>query len=77
MNKLYKPVVSYAKNAAKQTAQAASAYSKAVGASMDAKSYPPSRKAEMNAKANMASGEANKQAKQAVGAIFQARRYKD
>jgi hypothetical protein len=77
MDKLYRPVVSYAKNVAQQSSQAFKAEMHSFGASMDSKSYPPSRKAEMNAKANAASANADRQLGQAIGAITQNRKYKD
>jgi hypothetical protein len=77
MDKLYRPVVSYAKNVAKQSSDAFKAELHSFGASSDARSYPPSRQAEMNAKANAASANANKQIGQAIGAITQNRKYKD
>jgi hypothetical protein len=77
MDKLYKPVVSYAKNVVTQSKQAAGAYMHSLGAIQDAKSYPPSRRAEMGAKADAASKNANKQMGQALGALTQNRKYKD
>jgi len=77
MDKLYKPVISYAKNVGTQVKQAAKAEVHAIGAQMDAKSYPPSRRAEMNAKANAASKNSDKQMGQALGALTQNRKYKD
>ena len=77
MDKLYRPVVSYAKNVGTQVKQAAKAEVHAIGAQMDAKSYPPNRRAEMGAKANAASDNARRQAGQVIGAITQNRKYKD
>ena len=77
MDKLYKPVVSYAKNVAIQSKQAVDAYMHNLGASQDARSYPPERRAEMNAKANAAKTNADKQFGQALGALTQNRKYKD
>ena len=77
MSSIYRPVISYAKNVVTQSRQAADAYMHSLGAVQDAKSYPPERRAEMNAKANAASANSNKQISQAFGALTQNRKYKD
>lgn len=77
MDKLYKPVVSYAKNVGTQVAQAGAATAKSLASAYSPKTLGSLKGSAADAAAKAASAKARKQAGQAIGAITQNRKYKD
>ena len=65
----------YLGNIAKEAKQYGSAWGKAVGASYDAKTYPPDKRPALNAKANKAAAKKDAAFGQLAGAVLQGRRY--
>jgi hypothetical protein len=75
INRAINTVTSYVGNVGKEIKDVAKAYADTTMAQMDAKSYPPEKRAELNAKADAAGRKADKQLGQLGGAILQGRRY--
>ena len=65
----------YLGNVVKEAKQYGSAWSKSVGASYDAKTYPPDQRPALNAKANKAAANSKSAFGQLAGAVLQGRRY--
>ena len=65
----------YLSNIAKEAKQYGSAWSKSVGASYDASTYPPSQRPALEAKANKAAANKKSAFGQLAGAVLQGRRY--
>lgn len=76
MNKVYKPVVSYAKNVGKQVSDYTRAYSKTIDLQDKGRTYPPGKREAYQKAANAASREDKRQFGQALGSLI-GRRYKD
>jgi hypothetical protein len=68
-------VVGYAENVGKEVKQYVKSYTSTVGASYDAKTYPPEQRAALADKANQLSDKNKSDLGQVIGAVLQGRRY--
>lgn len=76
ISKVYKPIISYAKNVGKQVHDYTKAYGKTLELQDKGRSYPPGKREAYQKAANAASREDKRQLGQALGSLI-GRRYKD
>ena len=76
MSKVYKPVVSYAKNVGKEVSDYTRAYGKTLELQDKGRSYPPGKREAYQNQANAAGKNADRQFGQALGSLI-GKRYKD
>ena len=76
ISKIYKPVVSYAKNVGKQVGDFTKAYGRTLDLQDKGRSYPPGKREAFQKKANASRKETTRQLGQAAGSLI-GKRYKD